>query len=124
MSLVIVVEFRLAEDAWNSFLPLIKENAATSMRLEPGCLRFDVATSQQDALVFLYEIYDDAAAFDAHLEEEHYLTFDAATKPMVESKTVKRLHLEPARSGFPPERDTASTWRTRQKLMARKGPQG
>ena len=39
----------------------------------------------------LYEIYDDAAAFDAHLATPHFAIFNEATAPLVASKTVHRL---------------------------------
>ncbi|MEM7522936.1 MAG: antibiotic biosynthesis monooxygenase [Pseudomonadota bacterium] len=41
--------------------------------------------------MFLYEVYDDAAAFDAHLASDHFKDFDAAVAPMVAAKTVRRL---------------------------------
>jgi quinol monooxygenase YgiN len=44
----------------------------------------------------LYEIYDDAVAFDAHLRSDHYARFAAATEHMVTMKTVTRLGFAPA----------------------------
>jgi quinol monooxygenase YgiN len=42
-------------------------------RLEPGCVRFDVARSNSDLRIFaLYEMYDDQAALDAHFASEHF----------------------------------------------------
>ena len=38
--------------------------------------------------VFLYELYDDAAAFDAHRGMPHYRRFDAGTAAMIASKDV------------------------------------
>jgi (4S)-4-hydroxy-5-phosphonooxypentane-2,3-dione isomerase len=38
--------------------------------------------------VFLWEIYDDRAAFDAHLASRHFRDFDRATADMVRTKTV------------------------------------
>jgi quinol monooxygenase YgiN len=39
----------------------------------------------------LYEIYDDEAAFDRHLETPHYKNFLRATTNMIESSSVRRL---------------------------------
>ncbi|MEL6748477.1 MAG: antibiotic biosynthesis monooxygenase [Pseudomonadota bacterium] len=36
----------------------------------------------------LYELYDDRAAFEAHLASAHYAAFDAATKDLIAAKTV------------------------------------
>ena len=64
-------------------------NAGASARDEPGCRRFDVVVPLGEAdRVFLYEIYDDRAAFDAHVKTAHYAAFDEASRPYVASKTV------------------------------------
>ncbi len=43
---------------------------------EPGALRFDVLQGVEDpAQFFLYEVYRDAAALDAHKQTEHYQTW-------------------------------------------------
>ncbi|GIT90393.1 antibiotic biosynthesis monooxygenase [Jannaschia pagri] len=71
------------------FMAAMLENAAAS-RAEPACQRFDVATDPaRTDEVFLYEIYDDAAGFDAHREMPHYKVFDAAVAPLVQSKDVR-----------------------------------
>lgn len=88
----ITVDFELVDGARQEFLRLVEENAAASVRNEPGCSRFDVLTFRNSAenhdRVFLYEIYDDRAAFEAHVRTPHFKSFDAATKSMVRKKTV------------------------------------
>ena len=88
---VITVAFGLVEGTAEAFHRLVRENAALSVAREPGCLRFDILTPSgagHDCDVLLYEIYDNRAAFDAHLLSEHYRTFDEATRAMVAKKTV------------------------------------
>lgn len=70
-----------------AFMPLMVKNARTSREAEPGCQMFDVC--RDDDAVFLYEIYDDRAAFDAHLASDHFRAFDAAVAELVESKQVQ-----------------------------------
>jgi quinol monooxygenase YgiN len=36
----------------------------------------------------LYEIYDDRAAFEAHLKTAHFASFNRASEPLVADKTV------------------------------------
>ena len=73
----------------------IRENAAASLREEPGCHHFDVCTSPDDPTeIFLYELYDDRAAFDAHLASEHFRAFDAMTADWVADKQVHTYLLE------------------------------
>jgi len=91
--LVILVEIATKPGAAEAFAGLIGANARAS-RTEPGCRQFDVCTdpSAPDR-VTLYEIYDDDAAFEAHLRAPHYLEFAAAAKPLIETITVRRLRL-------------------------------
>ncbi|MCP4824541.1 MAG: antibiotic biosynthesis monooxygenase [Shimia sp.] len=65
---------------------MLLANARTSREEETGCQMFDVCV--QDAEVFLYEIYDDRAAFDLHLASAHFKTFNDSTAHMVASKQV------------------------------------
>ncbi len=87
----VTVEFTLDPAQRAAFMPLMLENAARSREDEPGCRQFDVCTdAASPGLVFLYELYDDAAAFDAHLAAPHYLSFAAATKAMVTQRVIGR----------------------------------
>ena len=91
---VIIVDFEIDPDQIGAFLPLMAENAAASARDEPGCRQFDVCQDPDNpARMFLYEVYDDRAAFDAHLATPHFIAFDEATTGMIISKTVRPLAL-------------------------------
>ena len=86
---VIVVEFMIKPGAMAAFRRLIDDNARASVRDEPGCRRFDVLADRKDAgRILLYEIYDDRAAFDAHLKTTHFATFNSESAPLVADKTV------------------------------------
>ena len=89
--LAIVVEFRVKPECIEGFARAIVVNATASRETEPGCRQFDVCRDPADpALVFLYELYDDAAAFDAHRRTSHFLAMEAETAGWVQSKTVHR----------------------------------
>ena len=86
---VITVTFQVKPAHVPEFLREIRINAANSLRLEPGCRHFDVCVSPRDArTVFLYELYDDRAAFDAHLASDHFQAFNRLTADWIESKEV------------------------------------
>lgn len=70
------------------FTPAILSNAASSLT-EPGCRRFDVCFADEERKIFLYELYDDEAAFRAHLTTPHFAAFDAATRDIVTGKRVE-----------------------------------
>lgn len=85
----IIVSFSVLEEYRENFRKAIIDNAADSLRLEPGCRLFDVCEEQAGAFV-LYELYDNEAAFTEHLNMRHFLEFDALSKPWVTAKSVKR----------------------------------
>lgn len=90
---VICVTFDIKPEALEAFLPLMKAQAANSLRYEPECHLFEVCQAKDDpARVFLYEVYTDSAAFEAHLASPHFKTFDAAVAPMIVSKDVEVFH--------------------------------
>lgn len=91
---VITVDFTIPQEHLAAFMPLMQENARISRETEAGCRRFDVCRDPaQPEHVFLYEIYDDRAAFDAHLAAAHFKTFDGAVKAMVAGKAVHAYEL-------------------------------
>jgi (4S)-4-hydroxy-5-phosphonooxypentane-2,3-dione isomerase len=92
---VITVDFEIEPAELRDFLALVRENAKRSLADEPGCRRFDVATPRDGGThVFLYEIYDDEAAFQAHLRTPHYKAFAVATKAMVKDRKILALDLQ------------------------------
>ncbi len=87
----VIVELEIRASQMDAFLPLLKENARTSLREEPGCRQFDICLPDgagQSDVIWLYELYDDAAAFQSHLKSAHFLAFDAAVAEMVSDKRV------------------------------------
>jgi quinol monooxygenase YgiN len=64
--------------------------AAEESRLEPGCEAYDVHQSVDDPRdFFLYERYADRAAFEAHLETDHFhAQIEGVVRPLCESRGV------------------------------------
>ena len=86
---VVVVFFEAKPEHVSDFKSAILENAATSVRDEAGCRQFDVAPdASKPEQFFIYEIYDDEAAFKAHIATAHFKSFDAASAPWVADKKV------------------------------------
>ena len=75
-------------------MQLMLDNARQSLALEPGCKQFDVAEDPDEKhKIFLYEVYDDEAAFEAHKTYPHYLEFCQHADPLTTSKVVNKFHL-------------------------------
>jgi len=88
----LIVEFHIRPEFIDDFAAAIEENARLSRDTEPGCRQFDVCRDPIDvSLFFLYELYDDEAAIQAHLKSAHFLQMDQRTAAWVHSKSVKKL---------------------------------
>ena len=69
----LVVQMEVRPERREEFLAGMTANAETSVRDEPACLRFDVSAVAADPnSFFLYELYTDAAAFEAHKASPHF----------------------------------------------------
>lgn len=99
--LVITVEFRLKPDVLNAYMPVMLLQAEKSLSNEPQCLVFDVCVEQTDSedVVFLYEVYEDEAAFDFHLDTAHYQAFSETVSDLVAAKTVRRFERVASQTG-------------------------
>lgn len=86
----VTVMFEIKVEHAGVFLPLMIANAKASLNDEPGCKQFDVCCNPAKPTdVFLYELYDDEAAFKLHLQTPHFKSFDAQVASMIENKTVQ-----------------------------------
>ena len=89
---VIIAEFEVKPDQLEQFLELARADASQSVAKEPGCRQFDVTLDrEQPNRVVLYEVYEDAGAFDAHLETPHLAAFRAGIESLIVSRHVRRL---------------------------------
>ena len=92
---VITVTFVIKPDHVEDFARAMLANARASLEREAGCRRFDVCRDPGDpAVTFLYEIYDDKAAFEVHKATPHFESFDVEVAPWVASKEVKTWTLD------------------------------
>jgi (4S)-4-hydroxy-5-phosphonooxypentane-2,3-dione isomerase len=75
----------------DAYLAALKENGAAAVH-EPGCREFNITVSQKDPNhVFIFEVYDDAAALEAHRATDHFKKYAATTKDMVAKRDARPL---------------------------------
>jgi quinol monooxygenase YgiN len=73
-------------------LDLVRYDAEHSERDEPGCLRFDVMRDRDDANRFyLYEVYRDEAAFEAHRQTPHFKHYFEKSQPWLAARPKRRF---------------------------------
>lgn len=91
-SFVVIAELEVSETHRQEFLDLCQYDSERSVTDEAGCKQFDVLiTAEEPQSVVLYEVYDDQAAFDAHLATPHYSKFAAGVEQLGVTKTRIRF---------------------------------
>ena len=92
--LVVCVEFEIEPGQTDLFMTAVRTNAEQSFSQEAGCQQFDVCQDRHfPNSVFLYEVYDDEAAFETHKLTQHYGAFNQAIVGMVVNKSIRLLNL-------------------------------
>ena len=91
---VVTVNFKLKPGSMAEFRRLVDRNAIDSATNEQGCRRFDVLVPENNRdSVFLYEIYDDRSAFEAHLKTDHFNSFTRESAHLVFEKNIVQYAL-------------------------------
>lgn len=93
-AIALVVEIELAPGQKHAFLARALEHRDNVLANEPGCLRFDLMTSDEDdARAFLYEVYADEAALETHFETPYMKQYLEDTGPMIAGRKRNRCTL-------------------------------
>ena len=91
---VVTVHFQIKPGHVAEFQKAMLVNARSSVEKEPGCRRFDVTVDEKDpAHFFLYEVYDDEAAFQKHMTMDHFATVGRVIEPWVLDKRFAMFHM-------------------------------
>ena len=86
------VDIDVAPGQIENYLAALKANGAAAVKTEPGCREFNITVSQSDPNhVFIFEVYDNAAALDAHRQTDHFKKYAATTKDMVAKRVAHPL---------------------------------
>lgn len=89
--LVVLVQVRVRPEMLAEFERAILANADAARAREPGCVRFDVSQREEDPAEWLvYEVYKDAASFDAHRATPHFAAYQHVADSALVSKTLTR----------------------------------
>jgi quinol monooxygenase YgiN len=71
--LALVVAIQIKPGFKEQFIEEMKANASGAVNTEPGCVRFDILQDDNDTnRLWLYEVYKDEAAFQAHQQTPHF----------------------------------------------------
>lgn len=82
--IVRIAEIEVDPAQVDAYKALLAEVGATSVALEPGVLMLHSASLKQAPHHFrVFEVYADAAAYQAHLQTPHFLKYKQGTSDMV-----------------------------------------
>jgi len=75
----------------DAYMAALKENGAKAVT-EPGCREFNIHVKADNPNhVFIYEVYDSAAALEAHRATDHFKKYAATTQKMVAKRDVRAM---------------------------------
>jgi quinol monooxygenase YgiN len=78
---VLLVTLKIKPEQRPQFLAAVEDDATSSVRDEPGCLRFEAFQGATDPDTYhLVEVYRDEQAVAAHVETAHYARWAQASK--------------------------------------------
>tara|TARA_R110000772_G_scaffold73216_4_gene159798 strand:- start:96147 stop:96440 length:294 start_codon:yes stop_codon:yes gene_type:complete len=87
--IALMVEFGVKAERRADFLALMRSHAKMTLDSEPGCEKFDVLDPMEASdSVFLYELYTDKAAVDAHMNSALLASTRGSYDDMITSKRV------------------------------------
>jgi quinol monooxygenase YgiN len=90
---VILAELTVAPERLQEFVEHSLADGRQSVENEPGCRQFEVhVMADGSPTVVLYEVYDDRAAFEAHLKTPHFFRWRDATQSWITDRRVSFLH--------------------------------
>src|SRR5215469_14868255 len=92
--LVRIAELEIDPGQLPAYRDALKEEVATSIRVEPGVLKlYAVSVRDQPSQIRILEVYRDQAAYESHLQTPHFKKYKAETQGMV--KSLKLIETEP-----------------------------
>jgi quinol monooxygenase YgiN len=89
-----LAELEIDPTQLDNYKAALKEEIATSVRVEPGVLKlYAVSVKDHPNQIRLFEMYKDQASYQAHLQTSHFKQYKAKTKKMV--RALKLIETEP-----------------------------
>jgi quinol monooxygenase YgiN len=86
-----LVDYEIAPAELEKFIAALKENGAATIK-EAGCLQFDFSQSANNPnQIFIYEVYENEAAVQAHRDSDHFKKYVAATKDMATKRQIRPM---------------------------------
>lgn len=91
MSIALFVTLDFNEGAMDGYLELAHQHKARVLKYEPGCQQFDILIPDDtENRVHLFEVYDDEAALDIHMNSDYMQMYREKSGPMLANRALTR----------------------------------
>ena len=88
--IALAVEIPVRSEHRDAFEAELKDHAAKTLAGEEGCMQFDAHASLEDPnLFFIYEVYADEKALEAHRASPQLASYREATADMVIERRLR-----------------------------------
>ena len=86
---IVIAPIQVKKGFKEQFVEEMIADGKGSVTNEPGCLRFDIVQDTHDPdRIWLYEVYRDEAAFEAHKQTPHFIRWRDTTKDWTEETSL------------------------------------
>ena len=90
--LVLMVNIKVKPGRRDDFIAAVRADGEGTTTKEEGNLQFSAVQERDDPdRFFLFEVYRDEAALDAHRQTPHFLKYREATADLLAEETVRRM---------------------------------
>ena len=90
-AIVLHVELTLHPEHRDAYLARALQHRDNVRENEPACQRFDISVEEKNPnLVRLYEVYNDAAAVQHHMQTPYMTSYRDETAPMIANRKLTR----------------------------------
>ena len=91
MSIALFVTLDFNEGALKDYLELAHQHKARVLKNEPGCQQFDILIPDETGnRVHLFEVYDDEAALEIHMNSNYMQMYREKSGPMIANRHLNR----------------------------------
>ena len=90
-AVVLHVELTLKPESRDAYLARARQHRENVRKNEPACQRFEISVEEDNPnLVRLYEVYDDQAAVEHHMQTPYMIAYREETAAMIAERKLTR----------------------------------
>lgn len=86
----VIVEWEVEEINVEKFVNLLTQLQTATLENESGCITYEILQNKaKPSQFFIYEVFENAAAYDAHIRSAHFKTLvSSQIKPLIKQEKI------------------------------------